>query len=47
MAVPLYMELIRPGEGEVIAAKRLLERVLQRYGRFFDPVVGDALYLEA
>jgi hypothetical protein len=46
MAVPLDIELIRPGEGEVIAAKRLLERVLQRYGRFFDAVVGDALYLE-
>jgi len=47
MAVPLDIELIRPGEGEVIAAKRLLERVLQRYGRFFDAVIGDALYLEA
>jgi len=47
IAVPLEVELIRPGEGEVIAAKRLLERVLQRYGRFFDAVIGDALYLEA
>jgi hypothetical protein len=41
------VELIRPGEGEIIAAKRLLERVLQRYGRFFDAVIGDALYFEA
>jgi hypothetical protein len=47
IAVPLDMELIRPGEGEVIAAKRLLERVLQSYGRFFDGVLGDSLYLEA
>lgn len=47
MAVPLDMELIRPGEGEVIAAKRLLERVIFHYGRFFDAVTGDALYLEA
>ena len=47
MAVPLDVELIRPGEGEVIAAKRLLERVIGNYGRFFDAVSGDALYLEA
>lgn len=47
MAVPLDVELIRPGEGEVIAAKRLLERVIAHYGRFFDAVSGDALYLEA
>ena len=47
MAVPLDMELIRPGEGEVITAKRLLERVIRNYGRFFDAVTGDALYLEA
>jgi len=47
MAVPLDVELIRPGEGEVIAAKRLLQRVIGLYGRFFDAVSGDALYLEA
>lgn len=47
MAVPLDVEMIRPGEGEVIAAKRLLERVIGHYGRFFDAVTGDALYLEA
>jgi len=47
MAIPLDVELIRPGEGEVIAAKRLLERAITRYGRFFDVVVGDALYMEA
>ena len=47
IAVPLDVELIRPGEGEIIAAKRLLDRVLQCYGRFFDAVIGDALYFEA
>jgi len=47
LAVPLDVERLRPGEGEIIAAKRLLERVLVNYGRFFDAVVGDALYLEA
>ena len=47
MAVPLDVEMLRPGEGEIIAAKRLLERVLVHYGRFFDAVVGDALYFEA
>jgi hypothetical protein len=47
IAVVLDMELLRPGEGEIVAAKRLLERVLRDYGRFFDAVVGDALYLEA
>jgi len=47
IAVPLDVEMLRPGEGEIMAAKRLLERVLVNYGRFFDAVVGDALYLEA
>ena len=47
IAMPLEVEMIRPGEGEVIAAKRLLERVLSRYGRFFDVVLADAIYTEA
>lgn len=47
MAIPLDVELVRPGEGEVSAARRLLERAITRYGRFFDVVVGDALYMEA
>ena len=47
MAVPLDVEMLRPGEGEIVAAKRLLQRVILDYGRFFDAVVGDALYLEA
>jgi len=40
-------EMIQPGEGIVIAARRLLERVLPCYGRFFDVALTDALYLEA
>lgn len=47
VAVPLDVEMIQPGEGEVVAAKRLMERVIRCYGRFFDIVMGDALYLEA
>lgn len=46
LALPLDVEMIRPGEGEVVAARRLLERVFAAYGRFFDAVVGDAIYLE-
>lgn len=45
--MPLDVELVRPGEGEETAAKRLLERVFLQYARFFDIVVGDALYLDA
>jgi hypothetical protein len=47
LAIPLDVELLRPGEGEVSAAKRLLERVCVTYSRYFDAVVGDGLYLEA
>jgi Transposase DDE domain len=47
LALPLDMELFRPGEGEETAAKRLLERVFANYPRFFEIVVGDALYLDA
>jgi len=47
LALPLDVELLRPGEGEETAAKRLLERVLVNYQRFFDAVGGDALYLDA
>jgi len=41
------MELQRPGESEVSAAKRLLERIFANYSRYFDAVVGDGLYFEA
>jgi len=40
-------EAIRPGEGEVQAAVRLLERVLRRYPRAFDVVLGDSLYADS
>lgn len=47
LALPLDVELQRPGEGEETAAKRLLERVFSEYERFIDVVTGDALYLDA
>lgn len=47
LAIPLDMELQRPGEGEVPAAKRLLGRLFAHYSRYFDAVVGDGLYFEA
>ena len=47
IALVLDVELLRPGEGEETAAKRLLERVFAHYPRFFDVVVGDALYFDA
>jgi hypothetical protein len=43
----LDIEEQRPGEDEVGAALRLLERVLRRYPRAFQLVLGDALYLRA
>lgn len=43
----LDLELIRPGEGETVAARRLLERILPRYARLVDVISADALYLEA
>ena|SRR5579863_5873838 len=46
-ALPLDVEMLRPGEGEVAAACRLLKRVFANYSRFFDAVLGDALYCEA
>jgi len=47
LALVLDVELLRAGEGEETAAKRLLERVFTNYPRFFDVVVGDALYFDA
>jgi hypothetical protein len=47
VAVPLDVEMIQPGEGEAKAARRLLDRVMKRYARFFVGVIGDALYAEA
>ena len=47
MPLVLDLEMIEPGEGEIVAARRLLERLVTRYGRFFDAIQGDALYFEA
>ncbi|RPJ39594.1 MAG: hypothetical protein EHM27_04080 [Deltaproteobacteria bacterium] len=47
IAMPLDVEMIRPGEDEVAAARRLLLRVLKPYGRFFDVVLTDAFYFGA
>ena len=47
LALALDVELLQPGEGEETAAKRLLERVFVHYPRYFDIVVGDALYFDA
>jgi hypothetical protein len=47
LALVLDVELLRPGEGEETAAKRLLRRVFTNYPRYFDIVSGDALYFDA
>ncbi len=41
------VERVRPGEGEVVAARRLVSRLLSRAGRLIDVITTDALYLEA
>lgn len=41
----LDLELLAPGEDEVAAALRLLDRVLRDHPRCFDILVADALYL--
>jgi len=43
----LDVERVRPREGEVVAARRLLARIVATYGRLIDVVTADALYLEA
>lgn len=47
LSFALDAEPIRPGEDEVAAAIRLLERVVKAYPRAFDVVLGDALYARA
>ncbi len=46
-AIPLDVEMLQPGEGELTAAQRLLPRVVQAYGRFFRVVLADALFFNA
>lgn len=43
--VPLDVELMQPGEGELPAGIRLLERVFAHYPRYFDALVADAAFL--
>lgn len=43
----LDLEMQRPGEDEVAAAIRLLERLFREYPRAFDIVVADGLYARA
>jgi hypothetical protein len=44
ISITLDIEPMIPGEDELAAARRLVERVLQRYPRAFDVVAGDGLY---
>jgi hypothetical protein len=44
LSLMLDAEPVRPGEDELAAARRLLERVVRRYPRAFDVVAGDAIY---
>jgi hypothetical protein len=46
-AIPLDVEMLRAGEGELTAAQRLLRRVVKSYGRFFGVVLADGLYFNA
>jgi hypothetical protein len=43
----LDIERVQPAEGEVVAARRLVRRVLRTAGRLIDVITADALYLEA
>jgi hypothetical protein len=42
----LDIERVQAGEGEVVAARRLVMRLVAMYGRLLDVIVADALYLE-
>jgi len=44
IAWPIGWELLRPGEGELTAAWRLLSRLLPRLSKSLDLVLSDALY---
>jgi len=45
--LPLDVEEVRPGEDEIAAAVRLLERLQKRYPKAYDVVTGDALYADS
>jgi hypothetical protein len=47
IAIPLDVEMLQPGEGELTAAQPLLPRVVQFYDRFFRVALADALFLNA
>ena len=44
LSLMLDAEPVQPGENELAAARRLMERALEMYPRAFDVVAGDALY---
>ena len=43
----LDLELLQPHEGETVAARRLLDRILSRFAKLVDVISVDAIYLEA
>lgn len=43
----LDVETQLPGENEMVTARRLFVRLVERYGSFFDVVQGDAIYFES
>jgi hypothetical protein len=47
LPIVLDIEMIHPGEGEIVAARRLLPRLVERYDRFFNAIEGDALYFDS
>ena len=47
ICIPLDLEPILPGEDEVQAASRLIERIIKKYPKGFDVVTVDSLYLRA
>jgi hypothetical protein len=47
LALPLDLEPILPGEGEVEAAARLIERLSKRYPKALEIVTADAIYANA
>jgi hypothetical protein len=46
LPLPLDVEEVRPGEDEIGAAVRLLQRVQENYPKAYDVVTGDALYAD-